>query len=274
MARPDDLRALCAAGPVVRARLDAVQGSSPRDAGAAMYIGASGIAGTVGGGQLEYMVIDRARQMLMRGEDAAQMDVPLGPEIGQCCGGRVQVGLDRLAKPADEIAALEAAQTDLPKVLIFGAGHIGRALARALVPLPCAPLLVDSRAAELALAPDLPQQLTPLPEAALRAAPPGSAFIILTHDHALDFLLGAEALARGDAAYAGMIGSATKAARFARYAREQGLRPDGLTCPMGQKTQSKDPAVIAAMILAEVWPALERATARLAAGLQQDGARA
>jgi hypothetical protein len=56
----------------------------------------------------------------------------------------------------------------------------------------------------------------------VRAAPPGSAFVILTHDHALDFLLSAEALGRGDAAYVGMIGSATKRAAFRAWCRRQG----------------------------------------------------
>lgn len=262
MTDPDALRALAHQGPVVRLYLAHVAGSSPRAAGACMYVGAAGQLGTIGGGQLEYMALDQARAMLASGGLAAQMDVPLGPEIGQCCGGRVQVELVQLTDLDAELAALESARLTHPHVLIFGAGHIGRALARALQPLPCAAQLIDSRAAELALAADLAQTLTPLPEAVLRAAPPGSAFIILTHDHALDFLLGAEALARHDAAYCGMIGSATKAARFARFCRSQGLDPSPLHCPMGRKTTSKEPGVIAAMIVAELWAALENTQSR------------
>lgn len=262
MTEPAALRALVHQGPVVRLRLAHVAGSSPRAAGASMYVGAAGQFGTIGGGQLEYMALDQARALLASGGLAARMDVPLGPEIGQCCGGRVQVELTRLTDPEAELVALETIRQTHPHVLIFGAGHIGRALARAVQPLPCAARLIDSRAAELALAADLPQTLTALPESELRAAPAGSAFIILTHDHALDFLLGAEALARHDAAYCGMIGSATKAARFARFCREQGLNPGPLHCPMGRKTASKEPGVIAAMIVAELWAALESRQSR------------
>ena len=262
MTSPSALAHLLDAGPVMRVELVEVLGSSPRDAGAVMYIGARACLGTIGGGQLEYMAIDQARAMLASGAQQGDMDVPLGPEIGQCCGGRVKVSLRLVQDGSAEFVELAEMQADRPTVYIFGAGHVGRALARAMLPLPCSALLVDNRAEELALAADLKQSQTPLPEALIRSAKPGSAFIILTHDHALDFMLGVEALARADATYIGMIGSATKAARFAKYARAQGQDPAGLTCPMGRKTTSKDPAVIAAMIVAELWPALERQHAK------------
>lgn len=262
MTSPVSLARLLDAGRVIRVELVEVLGSSPRDAGAVMYVGAEACLGTIGGGQLEYMAIDQARAMLASGAELDEMNVPLGPEIGQCCGGRVRVLLRLVGDAPSEYAALEQAKNGQPQVFIFGAGHVGRAVAQALAPLPCAALLVDSRAQELKLAADLPQIQTPLPETLIRSATAGSAFIILTHDHALDFLLGVEALARGDAAYIGMIGSATKAARFATYARAQGQDPAGLICPMGRKTASKDPAVIAAMIIAEVWPALEHHIAK------------
>ena len=210
-----------------------------------MLVGPQSVAGTIGGGQLEYLAIDRARQMLASGEAAARMDVPLGPDIGQCCGGRVEVTLDR-SPPAKAPPG--------PAVLIFGAGHVGRALAAALRPLPVDARLIDQRAGELALAePGVRSVLTPLPEYELRAAPAGAAFVIATHDHALDFLLAVEALGRGDAAYVGMIGSETKRATFARFARGRGVAPDGLVCPIGAGgTRDKRPAVIAALTAAEL----------------------
>ena len=77
--------------------------------------------------------------------------------------------------------------------------------------------------------------------------------VILTHDHALDFLLAAEALARDDFAYTGMIGSATKRAQFTRFARARGLDPAPLICPIGAGFSSdKRPAVIAAFAAAEL----------------------
>lgn len=201
---------------MIRVQIASAQGSTPREAGAEMFVGPASVDGTIGGGQLEYMAIDRARRMLATGEAEASMDVPLGPEIGQCCGGRVILHLDRQG-PTPQ---------DLPGVLVLGAGHVGRALAQALQPLPVRTRLIDSRAEELArAAPGITTVLTPLPEAEIRAARPGSAAVILTHDHAQDFLLAAEALARGDLAYVGMIGSATKRARFARLARERGIDP-------------------------------------------------
>lgn len=167
-----------------------------------MIVTADRVTGTIGGGQMEYMAIDRARQMLRRAEDRAQMDIPLGPEIGQCCGGRVLLELDRGAPKAE----------DLPDALIFGAGHVGRALA--LRPAAAAGKTAADRQprGRTGLAdPAIPAHLTPLPESLIRSARPGSAVIILTHDHALDFLLAAEALQHSDLSYIGMIGSATSA---------------------------------------------------------------
>lgn len=229
---------------MIRVRVISARGSTPREAGAEMFVGPASVTGTIGGGQLEYMAIDRARQMLAKDEAEAQMDIPLGPEIGQCCGGRVILHLDR-GEPHAETHA---------QVLIFGAGHVGRALALALQPLPLTPILIDSRAEELAMAaPGLTTRLTPLPEAEIRAAKPGSAVVILTHDHALDFLLAAEALSRKDLPYIGMIGSATKRAQFHRFARTHGADPTRLICPIGANaTGDKRPAVIAAFTAAEL----------------------
>lgn len=237
---------------MIRVRVIAARGSTPRDEGAEMIVTPDAIQGTIGGGQLEYMAIDRARQMLARGEDAARMDIPLGPEIGQCCGGRVVLELDRNA-PTPQVH---------PDVLIFGAGHVGRALAVALAPLPVNTLLIDSREAELALA-TAPVLLTALPEAEIRAARPGSAVVILTHDHALDFLLATEALARSDLAYIGMIGSATKRAQFSRFAAGRGVDPAALTCPIGAGfSRDKRPEIIAAFTAAELMARLTTTPAK------------
>ncbi|MFD1881818.1 xanthine dehydrogenase accessory protein XdhC [Paracoccus pacificus] len=230
---------------MIRIRVTHTKGSTPREAGAEMWVDRDMTRGTIGGGALEYMAIDRARQMLAFGESRATMDVPLGPEIGQCCGGRVALSLEQ---------ALPGPDPEQPRVLIFGAGHVGRALALALRPLPVRATLVDSRADELSLAaPGLDARLTPLPEAELRAAPPRSSYVILTHDHALDFLLAAEALQRGDAGYVGMIGSGTKRASFARFARTRGIDPAPLICPIGAGySRDKRPEVIAAFAAAEI----------------------
>ncbi|MTD99631.1 xanthine dehydrogenase accessory protein XdhC [Paracoccus sp. YIM 132242] len=229
---------------MIRVRVIQALGSTPRDAGAEMFVCPNRVDGTIGGGQLEYMAINRARAMLASGEERADMDIPLGPEIGQCCGGRVVLHLDREG-PTPQ---------DHPDVLVFGAGHVGRALTLALHPLPVNVTLIDPRPEELArAAPGIATRLIPLPEAEIRAARPGSAVVILTHDHALDFLLAAEALARPDLSYVGMIGSATKRAQFTRFARARGIDPTPLVCPIGAGfSPDKRPAVIAAFTAAEL----------------------
>lgn len=249
---------------MIRVRVARAQGSTPREDGAEMFVGADAVTGSVGGGRLEAMAIDEARAMLRDGRALARMDVALGPEIGQCCGGRVELAFDRAAP---------SPRAPREPVLIFGAGHVGRALARALAPTPVAPCLVESRADELALAPDDAERvLTALPEGVVRAAPPGAAFVVTTHDHALDFLIATQALKRGDAAYVGMIGSATKRALFERHAREQGVSSDALVCPLAAGApRDKRPEVIAAFAAAEILAAM-LASARRAATLKDDTA--
>ncbi|MGB0852806.1 MAG: xanthine dehydrogenase accessory protein XdhC [Pikeienuella sp.] len=249
-------------GDVIHVRLNHVRGSSPRDTGAEMFVAEGGLYGTIGGGQLEYMAIDKARAMLRAGRMAEEMDVPLGPEIGQCCGGRVAVTLTQMNNADREGAIHQETQEKAarPQVYIFGAGHVGRALAGMFQFLPVRCVLVDGRAAELSLVEgDFEKRLSALPEADIGQAPPHSAFIVLTHDHALDFLLTSEALNRGDAAYVGLIGSATKRAKFARFHRTTTDKRDigTLTCPIGATASAdKRPEVIASFVVAEVMACL------------------
>lgn len=249
---------------VMHLSITRVKGSSPRDEGAEMFVTTTQTAGSIGGGQAEWQALHHARKMLARGETAAQLSISLGPEIGQCCGGRVDIELKRLSDSqcADHLARLENQR--LPQLLILGAGHVGRALATIAASLPLRVILIDSRAAELAKAPaETETRLTPLPEAEIDGAPPASAYVVATHDHGLDFLLTLAALRRADAAYVGLIGSATKRARFERFARETANMQAGhLTCPIGAAgLGDKRPEVIALMTLQEVFAAMHRARA-------------
>jgi xanthine dehydrogenase accessory factor len=239
------------------------QGSTPREAGAFMLVAPAATWGTIGGGQFEFMAIGNAREMLA-GNGVAVMDIPLGPEIGQCCGGRTQLAFRRVTP---EVAAtLEARLAQeargLPEVYLFGAGHVGRALAAALDPLPLSVTVVETRESELANLPAAARTcLVPMPEALVAEIPAGSALVILTHDHALDFLIAREALARTDLAYTGMIGSATKRATFASWLSREGGGErtwlDRLTLPIGgSAVRDKRPEVIAAMTTAEILAAL------------------
>ncbi|OBQ83405.1 xanthine dehydrogenase accessory protein XdhC [Mesorhizobium sp. WSM3873] len=300
------------AGRAALVEVAATKGSTPREAGAFMLVSSSAIFGTIGGGQLEFMAIDKARQMLFsslegemaakrpegglsegkraprtapvtrpggsaatlpwRGREArievdetcATLDVPLGPEIGQCCGGRVEV-LIRLVDARIEqelIAKAEAEEADLPHVYVFGGGHVGQALAASLALLPIHVEVVETRADALEGMPETVEtRLTPMPEAVVREARAGSAFAILTHDHALDFLIVAEALKRDDAAYVGMIGSKTKKATFKNWflKSDEGSEAqfNRLVSPIGGNTvKDKRPPVIAALAAAEIMTAL------------------
>jgi xanthine dehydrogenase accessory factor len=246
------------------AELSTVRGSSPREQGAFMLIAPDALLGTIGGGALEHMVIARARKAL-RG----MMDVPLGPEIGQCCGGRAIVMLRVILRVDHErlVARLRETEAALPRVYIFGSGHVGKALARALAVLPLQTHVIDTRPDELH---DLPVNVdaraVPMPEAVVRAAPRGAAFVILTHDHALDFMIAAEALRRDDAPYVGMVGSKTKRARFRSWylseagGSEAALRR--LVLPIGAfGLVDKRPEVIAALAAAEIMVQIGRGEA-------------
>lgn len=272
----DDIRAFLNRRPdSVLVEVSDVKGSAPRNAGAWMLVARDMIFRTIGGGQLEYMAIDHARKILAGGRDTP-MDVPpmnvaLGPEIGQCCGGRVGLSFRRMNRGlTDELVSkVDAEIATRPHVYIFGAGHVGNALAHALSLTPVRVVLVDTREAEL-MACDVPGVetcLSAMPEQVVRSAPPGSAFIILTHDHALDFLIAAEALQRRDAVYVGMIGSKTKKATFKNWLKREVADEDlfeNLVCPVGGAVvKDKRPEVIAALAAAEVLTAV-LASARIA----------
>jgi xanthine dehydrogenase accessory factor len=252
------LPAFLAANPrTILVTLEQAMGSTPREAGAFMLVAEEMIWGTIGGGQFEYMAIDNARAMLSGGGEPV-MDIPLGPEIGQCCGGRTRLSFQlltpSLAEGLDERLRQEG--EDRPAVCIFGAGHVGHALARALAALPFAVTVVETRREALDGLPDeTAAYLTAMPETAVKNIEAGGAAIILTHDHALDFLIGREALARDDLAYIGMIGSATKRATFAKWLKRQGGSGavERLVLPIGgTAVKDKRPAVIAAMVAAEL----------------------
>ncbi|MVA95922.1 xanthine dehydrogenase accessory protein XdhC [Nitratireductor sp. CAU 1489] len=252
-----------------KVEVTAAKGSTPREEGAWMLVAPDTIFGTIGGGQLEFMAIDEARALLRaapasKAEPAKVLDIPLGPEIGQCCGGRVGLSIERVgAALRDRLLAKARAEDEtLPRVLAFGGGHVGRALAEALVLLPVRATVAETRADAIVGFPEgVETRLTAVPEELVRAAPAGAAFVVLTHDHALDFLIVSEALKRGDAAYVGMIGSATKKATFRSWFLKTAGGSEAefsrLVTPIGgDGVRDKRPAVIAALAAAEIMTAL------------------
>ena len=239
------------------------KGSTPREAGAWMLVSPEKTFGTIGGGQLEFLAIAKARELIAENIATGALNIPLGPEIGQCCGGRVALDI-RIAGEKERAALLRRAEAEdaaRPHVYLFGGGHVGHALAAALALLPVRTVVVETRTEALENMPEgVETRLTAVPEEVVRSAPAGSAFVVLTHDHALDFLIVGEALARDDAAYVGMIGSKTKKATFKSWYFKNGgeeARLARLVTPIGgADLRDKRPAVIAALTAAEVMRAV------------------
>jgi xanthine dehydrogenase accessory factor len=229
--------------PAVLVTVLAAKGSTPREAGAKMVVSADGLAGTIGGGNLEHQCEAAARGLLASGaEGPSTRDFPLGPALGQCCGGHVTVLFEVLRPPKLHIG-------------LFGAGHVGKALVRLLADLPCRVSWVDARPE--ALPANLPVNVVPVrvaaPDQAVGALPAGSVVIVMTHDHALDFEIVVAALRRPDLAAVGLIGSATKRARFVGRLGRLGVDTARLICPIGVPgIEGKEPAIVAVSVAAQI----------------------
>ncbi len=258
-------RLLAEQEPVVLVRVAVAKGSTPREAGVSMLVTERAVHGTIGGGRLEWDAIQRARTLLGGDEIRATLEVPLGPAVGQCCGGHVTLSLARAgaAELAELEAAAEAERAGWPLVMLFGAGHVGKALARALEPLPLRLRWIDGRPdAFPSPPPEGPDILvTEKPLSEIRAAPAGAAYFVMTHSHGLDFEVCEAILRRADFSYLGLIGSRTKRTRFERGWRELGITDDltsRLVCPIGGRLRDKRPEVIAALAAAELLLALAK----------------
>jgi xanthine dehydrogenase accessory factor len=288
----------------------ATEGSAPRGAGTRMLVTAESEHGTIGGGALEFRAVEQARNVLAHAPGTWRVqDYPLGPLLGQCCGGRVRllvehfdagalgwlgeaaegrVLVSRLMPGAverhvsDGPAAALSARGDKPRegsriaetlgavrrpLYLFGAGHVGQAIARHIGGLPLRLAWFDTRPVFADVA-----EVAIVPESAMAAcvaeAPDEAALVILTHDHALDYALTRAALMRPPLAFTGLIGSQTKRARFMARLEREGVSAEArarLTCPIGLPgLAGKEPDVIAVALLAQLLQ-LPQATALQAA---------
>lgn len=318
------VRSVQTAGAVVRILVASVRGSAPRESGTSMLVDPNGIAGTIGGGQLEWSAIAVARHMLTDSNaPAAQLQkLILGPQLAQCCGGAVQVWLERytvadlpILRCAEEAAtrthailatrlsdskverrvlrhpALDEAAKNMihtgeqvelvsnhgntslrerldrprPAIWLYGAGHVGQAVARVLATLPVQLTWIDSRPELLptALESSVQIKLANDPVATLADAPPGALFVVMTHSHALDYQLCKTILESGHPAWLGLIGSNSKSARFRSRLLEDGVPEDrvrSLVCPIGLgDIDSKLPSVIAVSVAAQLMQRLSSA---------------
>ncbi|MFO1325363.1 MAG: xanthine dehydrogenase accessory protein XdhC [Burkholderiales bacterium] len=324
-------------GRAVRVTIAQATGSTPRESGTTMIVGARECHGTIGGGHLEFEAIRIARDALAHDAPAGAWLVrfPLSARLGQCCGGVATLAFSEVdgtargwldaaaaaerdavplalvtrigAAPAQlvvtEAAAagslgtpdLDAAATAIARariaagepgawlaaspdgdgatllthvivpagfdVLVFGNGHVGRALVQVFAALPARVRWIDDRDADFPSAvPDNVEVVaTDLPAAELAAARPGAYVIVTTHSHALDFDIVGAALARDDWRYVGLIGSKAKRSQFERKMAARGLPPERfarVTCPIGVSgglaIRSKEPGAIAVAVAAEI----------------------
>ncbi|MBX6318131.1 xanthine dehydrogenase accessory protein XdhC [Pigmentiphaga sp.] len=253
-----------APGPLCLVRILGVRGSVPRGTDAAMLVAGQGVAGTIGGGHLEYEAIRHARALLARSteEGVAPADeirrFALGPSLGQCCGGSVELGFSVVFDPAAAVPMLSAMEARPHELWLYGAGHVARALVHVMLPLPFRIRWIDTR--DDVFPEPLPSHVRPVStdDAASEAAtaPAGALHLVMTHSHALDFDIVRTVLERGNAAYCGLIGSATKRATFERRLRARGMDEASiarLTCPVGLPHLSgKLPGVIAVSVAAQL----------------------
>lgn len=246
--------------PMVVARVTEAKGSTPREAGVFMLVGEQVLAGTVGGGALEYACVDRARAMLGSDTRSERMRFVLGGgNTSQCCGGIAHVSLHKLtATLADQLEQdMLRSRAARPVLCLFGAGHVGRALAHVLALLPLNLIWVDPREQEFGQPPvGVDVRVTSAWNIVLEGLPAGSGVLVLTPDHVLDALITEAALCNDNLVYVGLIGSATKRRRFEQSFRAIGVaeaRIQALVCPIGGRgIKDKRPEVIAALVAAEV----------------------
>jgi xanthine dehydrogenase accessory factor len=223
------------------------RGSAPREAGTRMWVDAAEARGSIGGGNLEYTALKIAREMLLSLDTHRERRFALGDSLGQCCGGSVTL---RFTKKAQEDAVSET-RFD---VVLFGAGHVGKEMARILERLPCALTWIDQRpdAFPAALGANVKVVIEEEPAWMVDEAPPGALYVVMTHSHALDLEIVERVLKRGDFGFLGLIGSRTKAAKFRARLRRKGIPAKGLVSPLGLFKAGKHPAEVAVSAVAQL----------------------
>ena len=248
---------LAAGVPALQIEVVETQGSVPREAGTHMLVSATQTAGTLGGGHLEWQAVAQARERLDRGlRDAHDQRFALGPSLGQCCGGVVH--LRWVGFSAETLATWPRPPTRF-HLQLYGAGHVGRAIVDLLTRIDCRVDWIDEREDEFPREPSaahIRRVCVDTVEAEVAHAEPGGCFLVLTHRHDLDLRITEAVLRRGDFAYLGLIGSATKRARFLHRLEERGVPPQALarlTCPIGMPgVRGKEPEVLAVAVVAQL----------------------
>ena len=249
------VKAVEADGTCAMVTITGAEGSTPREAGAWMVLTREGFYGSIGGGTLEWHAMAEAQSLLGKPATHKTIRKNLGPDLGQCCGGRVDLRIESFDR-----ASLATLQTNSENhkeyqrhIHLWGAGHVGRALVMALAPLPFRISWWDGRPGAFPAA--VPQNVS------CRVGNPNDmeddAFVlVMSHSHALDFEIVDHALRNSAFAFVGLIGSQTKRARFLKRLRDAGHSESNiarLTCPIGVSSlKSKLPAAIAAGVALQI----------------------
>jgi xanthine dehydrogenase accessory factor len=233
------------------------EGSTPREQGAWMVVTTEGYYGSIGGGTLEWHAMAEAQALLGKPATYNVIRKNLGPDLGQCCGGRVDLRIESFDLQSMPQLREHSAnhKDDLQHIHLWGAGHVGRALVMALAPLPFRISWWDQR--PQAFPTQVPQNVT------CRTGNPNdmeedALVLIMSHSHALDFEIVDYALRNPTFTFVGLIGSQTKRARFIKRLREAGVDTTRLTCPIGVSSlRSKLPAAIAAGVAVQMLEQVE-----------------
>ncbi|MGI5861801.1 MAG: xanthine dehydrogenase accessory protein XdhC [Myxococcales bacterium] len=241
-----DIAQLAAQGlSFVIATVVEARGSSPQKPGARIVVlGDGSIRGTVGGGAIERQVVDTARELLADpGATTRLLETDLGKDLGMSCGGKMTVFLEK-------VAAAE-------RLIIFGAGHVGKALAFFARGVGFLVTVADAREALLTEErfPGVERRVED-PREAARTLPLDERCYacVMTHDHGLDQEI-VEILAPRPLRYLGVIGSRRKAERCRSQLEAKGFSPEvvaRLRSPMGINIGGQAPEEIALSIAAEL----------------------
>ena len=240
---------------VIKAKIISSEGSIPSEAGNYMLISKEDIFGTIGGGNLEYLIINKSQELLKNKiKKSETLSIPLGPGIGQCCGGYVQI---ELTHHSNGKKGLENFITN-DNLFIFGAGHIGQALSLKSLNLNFNVHLIDSRKNFLYMNEydDIDYIFVKEPWQLIKNLPLNAYYVVLTHSHDYDFKIINEILIHNSSKFIGLIGSKTKKNRFSNRLKESGHTQnliDSVECPVGLNIKhTKEPNEIAISIIAKL----------------------
>ena len=239
---------------IVKAKIFNVKGSSPNKIDDIILISNDTIFGTIGGGNLEYLIIKEAKTLIDNKINKKSLNIALGPGIGQCCGGYVQIKLSLHRNSSEALRNEKLYEDKNTNLYIFGAGHIGQALISKLENINFNTFLIDSREDFLKMTNinNINYLLSKKPWEIVARLKDKSFFVVLTHSHDYDLKILNEVLKK-DFTFLGLIGSKTKKNRFFKRLIDNGHNKslvETIECPIGINIgNSKDPDEIAFSII-------------------------